>query len=70
MKIELNQYIMREPTVGTKRDIWFANIVSKTTYPFFYFNEQVFAVSRDRETYLAIDIPYEILQSLKRKIVI
>ena len=65
MKIELSQYIMREPFVGTQIDDWFAGIVSKTTYPFFDFNDRIFAVSQDRKTYLAIDMPFDLLKSIE-----
>jgi len=66
MKIELSQYIMREPIPGINRDDWFRKIVSNTTYPFFQFNGEIFGISKDRQAYLSIDMPFDLVKSFEK----
>jgi len=64
--MNIANFVLQEPNVGTDINQWFENVVQKTNYCFFKFNDEIFGISQDRETFMRLDFPYELKQQLKK----
>jgi len=64
--MNIANFVLQQPIAGTDISRWFQNIVRKTDYCFFKFNDIIYGVSTNRETFVALDFPFELKQQLKK----